>query len=111
MTTQFEAFTIDETVSDSAETLVTTVSGQRKVVTAATFYNSDTSAVSLTLYRFASGGTAGATNIIATKTIPAGASWVCRELINTVVQNGQVIQGVAGTAAKINAHISGILEY
>ena len=111
MTTQFDSFTIDEQVSSSAETLVSSVTGQRKVITAATFYNSHTAAVTLTLYRFASGGTAGTTNVISVKAIPAGVSWVCRELLNQVIKDGQVIQAVAGTTNVINAHIGGILEY
>lgn len=96
-------------LTGSAVTQVTGAASQKTVVTRARFTNSDTAtAYTFTVHRFASGGSAGATNIIINaRSIAPGGSDMAPELNGMVLSAGDVIQALASTTAKINCFVSG----
>ena len=94
----------------AASTLYTCPTNTRVRVVAATAVNDTTSAETFTLYRVPSGGTAGASNlIINAQSLGSQESYTCPEIIGHILEAGDTIQGLAGTANQITVHISGIL--
>ncbi len=89
----------------SAAALITAPSGVTYVVTKISLHNSDTSSVTgIELYKYESGGSAGATNIMEDITMAAGET---RQITSLTVPlyNGDIVAGKAGTSAKINVVI------
>lgn len=67
-----------------------------------TFTNTDTSARTVTVYLVPSGGTAGTTNIlISARSIGAGETYDCFEVVGQVLLTGGFIQALADVAAKV----------
>jgi hypothetical protein len=96
-------------LTGSAATIITGATNQKTVITRARFTNSSAStAYTFTVYRVASGGSAGTTNIlINARSIAAGGSDLAPELTNMVLAAGDTIQALASTTAEINAFASG----
>lgn len=70
--------------------------------------NTDTAAQAVTLYAVPSGGTAGAANSCFQQTLTAGET---RDVDIPVLKAGDLLQGFAGTAAKVTIHhLGGLLD-
>lgn len=96
-------------LSSSAGDIVSAVSaGVKAVVKKASFFNSGSSTRLVTVYVIASGGTAGTTNILAKKSIPAGKTWICHELISEVLEEGMKAQAIQDSGTDVNVNVSGI---
>lgn len=103
---------IQKQVTDAAAgTSYTAPAGTRVRITAAGVCNSDVAvAYTLTVYKFAAGGAAGAdTTIINAKSIGAGATEILSELVGHIMDPGDVIQALASATLKLNLWISGAL--
>ena len=77
------------------------------VIRTASFMNTGTSVRTITVYVVASGGSAGTTNILTTKTIAAGRSWNCIELQGVVLTGGMKAQAAVDAGTDVNVNISG----
>lgn len=74
-----------------------------------TFTNTDSAARTVTIYVFDSGGTAGVTNILTSaKSLAAGETWTCPDLLLHSLNPGDVVQAFADTTAKVAYHLSGV---
>lgn len=74
-----------------------------------TVTNTDSAAHQLTVYLIASGGTASDSNtIIDTKSIHAGETYTCPEMIGKYIPSGYFIQALASTAAVVTIDVNGI---
>lgn len=96
-------------VTASAVAYITGTAAQKTVITRARATNSDTAtAYTLTVYRVASGGSAGTTNILVNaRPIAPGATDLLPELNGMVLAAGDTIQALASTTAKLNFTASG----
>lgn len=71
--------------------------------------NIDSVAHTITFHIVASGGSASSSNkIIAAKSLAAGETYTCPEMIGHWLTNGMTIQGFADTASMVTARASGI---
>jgi hypothetical protein len=90
-------------------TLYTCPSNTRVRIVAATATNDTTIAETFTIYRVPNGDTAGDANVVInTKSLGDKESYTCPELVGHILEAGDSIQGLAGTASQITMHISGI---
>lgn len=96
-------------VTGSAATYITGALSLKTIITRARATNSDAAtAYTLTVYRVASGGSAGTTNIIINaRSIAPSGSDLLPELNGMVLNAGDTIQALASTTAKINFTASG----
>ena len=96
-------------ITGSAVTYITGAASQMTTITRARMTNSDTAtAYTFTVYRVASGGSAGSTNIlINARSIAPGGSDLCPELNGMTLNAGDTIQALASTTAKLNFTASG----
>jgi hypothetical protein len=82
---------------------VTGPANSQVIVKNAVFTNVGTAATTITAWRVASGGTAGATNeIIPGRTIAVGGTDRAPELVNVVLNAGDEIVCAAGAVASVN---------
>lgn len=80
----------------------------RAIIKRAVFTNVSTGAANLTVYRVASGGSAGATNeVIAAMSLSAGQAYTAPELANMVLTPGDAIFAMSSVGSAINATMSG----
>lgn len=113
MTTTLTNFTSETQLTTSAANLVSTTSSEKKFIGKATFTNTSTSNVEVTIWRLltASSETTGSGgNWLVRKTIPAGTTWECYEIMGHSLGNSMSISALADTASVINADISGTTE-
>jgi flavoprotein len=74
----------------------------------ATVTNTTAGAVTVAVYIVPSGGSAGVSNEkIAVKSVAAGETYLCPELIGANVMNGGTIQAVSGSGASLTFMVSG----
>lgn len=91
-----------------AAAAIYTATNVKTIIDAMTLTNTDTGALVVSIYLVASAGSASASNIlISSRSIAAGESYRCPEVVGHVLNTGGMIQGVAGTAAKVTYRISG----
>lgn len=111
MTLSLTPITLAQGQLPSSEAAIYTCPANSKVIiTQATFTNEDTGALTMTIYKVNSGGTALAANtIINALPLPTLYCYVSPELPNKVLAAGDSIHGLAGTAAKITYDIAGYL--
>lgn len=89
---------------------VTGVAASQTIIKRAVFSNATAGAVTITVYRVISGGTAGVTNVIINaRSIAANGTDLAPELANMVLNPGDTIQALAGAAASINVFASGFV--
>lgn len=89
-------------------TQYTTPAGTRTIVDKFTGTNTTAAAATLTVRLVASGGSAGASNtIVSAKTLQAGETYTFPELVGHVLNPGDFISTLAGTAAAITVRSSG----
>jgi len=85
-----------------------TATGVRAVITKATFVNDDATPVTVTINIVASGGSATYANrITKEKTLAAGETWSCYDLVGHELESGGFISMLASVTAKIGCRISG----
>lgn len=93
-----------QVLTGSAATYYTAPAATRVRVTNATVTNTTAGALALTAYRIASGGSASAGNtVISAKTIGAGETYNCPELINKVFAAGDFLQAL-GNGMSLDVH-------
>ena len=88
-------------------TLYTAGSGMRTIVDKCTAYNSDTGPQSITFKLVPSGGSAGASNVLVSKTLTAGETYTFPEVVGHVLEPGGFVSALAAVANKIVVRISG----
>jgi len=93
------------TLGTTAIVLYTAPTNTKAVVKKATFTNISTGTVTLTVSIGRNGG--GALTVTNAQAIPAGQAYIAVELGNHVLGPGDTLNAVAGTAAALNAIVSG----
>lgn len=78
----------------------------RRMIDKCTAYNSDTVARTLTINLVASAGAAGATNITMVRTILAGDTYTCPEIVGHYLDPGDFLSAKASTASVVNLRVS-----
>lgn len=91
----------------AAGTLYTSATNVRTRITKLTFYNGSGGALNLTVYKVDSGGAAGATNIIAYKTLADKETYECYAIQQHELDAGDFISAMA-SGAGIVAHGAGL---
>ena len=93
----------------SAATYYTCPANTAAVVQSATLCNTTANARTATIYRVPTGGTASATNAIASAVpIGPGESYNCPELIGKVLTAGDTIQALADSATAVSFQVGGV---
>lgn len=91
----------------NSETTVYTASSVRTIIDKFTGYNGTAGAVTLTVKLIASGGSAGASNIVVLKSLSAGETYTFPEIVGHVLESGGFISVVASAATSIVIRASG----
>lgn len=81
--------------------------GTRFIVDKFTASNSTAAGATLAVNIVANGGAAAASNVVMTKTVGAGEMYTCPELVGQVLNPGDFISSLAGTASAVVIRISG----
>jgi hypothetical protein len=80
----------------------------RAIIDKFTISNDTASAATIDVHIVASGGAAGASNLVlATRSIAAGETYTSPELVGQILNSGDFISTVAGTATALVIRISG----
>lgn len=104
-----KALSFGSQIAGSATTYYTAGTGVQTRIDKCTVTNSDSTAYTFSIYLVPSGGSAGATNqIIATRSVNAGETYTCPEIVGQWLNSGQFLAAVASTAAKLTLRVSGI---
>ncbi len=91
--------------------VVTAAVNTQAVIKRAVFTNPTGGAVTITIHRVPNGGTAStATQIISARSIAAGGTDLAPELVNMVLNAGDMIQALASAATSINCFVSGFVS-
>jgi len=93
--------------ANSETTEYTASAGMRTILDKFSGYNGHTASVLLTVKLVPSGGTAGASNIIASKAISAGEHYTFPEVVGHVLEPGGFISVLSATATAIVIRCSG----
>jgi ABC-type uncharacterized transport system YnjBCD substrate-binding protein len=92
----------------ATETVVYTApTGTRTIIDKYTAWNSDVAPIQYTVKLVPTGGTAGASHVVLTKTIAPSESYTMPEIVGHVLEAGGFISEVASTANKLVRRISG----
>ena len=81
--------------------------GTRVVIDKFTASNATASGATLAVNVVSSGGSAAASNVVLSKTVGAGEMYTCPELVGQILNAGDFISTLAGTASAIVIRISG----
>jgi hypothetical protein len=81
--------------------------GVRTIIDKCTGYNAAASSVSLTVRLVPNGGTAGASNTTAVKTIAPGTTYTFPEIVGQVLGPGEFVSMLPGSASSIVVRLSG----
>jgi hypothetical protein len=85
-----------------------TATGVRTIIDKMTLTNTTAGAITATIDLVDSGGSAGASErIISARSIAAGETYNCPEAVGHILNPGDTIQGLAGSAASITIRASG----
>jgi hypothetical protein len=107
MTVQAKCLLESKYAENSQTTQVTSAAGVRTIVDKFTGYNGTASAVTLTVNLVPSGSAAGASNVKVARTIAAGETYTFPEMVGQVLNAGDFISTIAGTASAIVIRVSG----
>lgn len=113
MTTTLNSFKSETQLGTTATDLASTSNAEKAFIGKATFTNTSASNVVVTVYRLptTSTETAGVGgNWSVSRTVPAGKTWICNEIIGQSLGHSMTLSATADTASVINADISGTLE-
>jgi len=99
---------VEAKYAENAQTTQYTATGVRTIIDKFTAANDTAAPATLKVNLVASGGAAGASNLVlATKTIAAGETYTCPELVGQILNAGGFVSTLAGTASAIVIRISG----
>lgn len=99
---------INSKFAENVQTTQYTASGVRTVVSQFTATNVSAANATIAVNVVPSGGAAGSSNlVVATKTIAPGKSYTFPEVVGVILENGQFISTLAGTASAIVLRASG----
>lgn len=108
MTVSAAVLTPSTQLTASAAAIYTSQTRGTAMIKRAVFTNTDTVSQTITVYRVASGGSAGATNIVIDAySLTAGQAYVAPELSNMVLAGGDAIYAKASAGAVVNVTMSG----
>ena len=93
--------------ANSETTEYTTPLGTRTILDKCSGYNGTAAAASITFKLVPSGGTAGASHVIASKTISVGETYTFPEVVGHVLEPSGFLSIIAGTASAIVIRVSG----
>lgn len=93
--------------SSAADVVAAVATNTTAIVRKLSFRNTGSSTRTVTVYVIASAGSAGATNELAVKAIPAGKQWNCLEAQGEVLSVGMKIQAKQDAGTDVNANCSG----
>lgn len=93
----------------AAATYVAAVVGAKIMIDKFTLYNTDTSPRTVTVHMVPSAGTAAPGNIVLVKTLQAGETYTCPEVVGHVLEPGAFVQALASTTLVVNLRVSGRL--
>lgn len=95
-------------LTNAASTIYTCPAATIVVAKRVVFENTDTAAHTVIVYLVRSGQSIGTgTKVMSSQSISAGQAYVANELINTVFQAGDTLQGVADTTLVVNVFMDG----
>tara|TARA_R110000868_G_scaffold143298_1_gene361346 strand:- start:5031 stop:5375 length:345 start_codon:yes stop_codon:yes gene_type:complete len=98
-------------ITNAAATYITGAAASQTIIKRAVFNNITAGAVTITVYRVASGGSAGTTNeVISARPVSAGATDLAPELANMVLNAGDTIQAKASANTSVNMTASGFIS-
>jgi hypothetical protein len=92
---------------NSQTTQYTAPTGTRTIIDKLTATNNTASPVTWAVNLVATGGSAGASNLVVSTTVAAGATELCSAAIGQVLSAGDFISTLAGTASALVVRISG----
>jgi hypothetical protein len=92
---------------DSQTTQYTSPAGTRTIIDKATATNDTASPVTLDVNVVESGGGAGASNLVLTTTVAAGTTDQLSALVGQVLNAGDFVSTIAGTATAVVIRLSG----
>jgi len=93
--------------SDSETTEYTTASGVRSIIDKFSAYNGSGSTVTVTVKLVSSGGSAGAANIIESKSVQAGETWGFPHIVGHSLESGGFVSVIASTASAVVIRATG----
>lgn len=103
-----KVFTQGTQLTGSAATYYTATNVQARI-DKCTVTNPQAAAETVTIYLLPTGGTAGVANVvISARSVNAGETYTCPEVVGQWLNAGGFIQALSSTAAKISLRISGI---
>ena len=95
-------------LTNAAATYYTVGANTRGIITKATFINDDSSAVTVSINLVPTAGSAGYANAITKeKSLAAGETWSCVDLVSHVIETGGFLSMLASVDAKVGCRISG----
>ena len=108
MSVNLRQFTAAQYLTASAATYYT-ASNCTSRVDNCTLTNTDAGAIPVTVHVVPLAGSTSAANmIISAKSIAAGETYTCPEMVGKTIPSGSFVQALAGTASKVVMHMSGI---
>lgn len=95
-------------ISNSATTYYTSTNVQTRI-DKCTVCNTTAGALTFSIYKVASAGSAGATNtLISTRSINAGETYTCPEVVGHWLNSGDFLAAIASAATSLTLQASGI---
>jgi hypothetical protein len=94
-------------VENTQTTQYTAPTGTRTLIDKITVSNPSASPVTFAANVVVSGGSAGASNLVVSTTIAAGATELCSAVVGHVLQPGDFVSTLAGTATALVFRMSG----
>jgi hypothetical protein len=107
MTVTAKALLEAKYAENSQTTQYTSPTGTRTIIDKATATNVTASPATLAANIVASGGAASAANLIAERTIAADECYTLPELVGQILETGDFVSTIAGTASAIVIRLSG----
>lgn len=93
----------------SAVTIIPAVNtGVQASVSACSFYNSGSSARTVSVFVVESGGSASVDNTIAIKVVQPNKTWICVEVLRQVFASGMSLQASQDAGSDVNVNASGV---
>lgn len=93
--------------AENAQTTQYTSGSVKTIIDKFTVTNTTGGAVTFAANLVNSGGAAGAANLLLSRTILAGQTYTCPELVGHVMESGDFISTLAGAAASLTIRASG----
>ena len=94
--------------AENAQTTQYTATNVKTIIDKFTVTNTTATAATIAVNLVASGGAAGASNtVLYTKSVAAGETYTCPELVGQVLEDGGFISTIAGTASALTISASG----